>query len=175
MADQLRILRKGLQRVLLLEESCDAVGVGHDARLVPLAFPQERALGVPPQHDLRPVGVPHHHQGIDLAVQRPDVVNSAVRGDRIEGRAEVTVADRARHDADLTAVEISKLRGGHPHGNRPADLLAGEVRTEGTVRLGEPAAHIATQTHPTGHQLGQRGDLNQLGTACLDIRIHTEA
>src|SRR5207244_2963396 len=109
------------------------------------------ALAIPAHHHFRPVFVPHHRDRIEPAIQGTVLVDAAPAGLRLKRRALVSLA--LGHHRDLRARVIRKSVRRDPARDSRLNFLPREVGTQRAVALRKPAADVAGEANPAGHDL----------------------
>src|SRR5439155_23151316 len=84
-------------------------------------------------------------------IQGAVLVDTAPAGLRLKGRTPVSLA--MGHDGDLRACVIRKSVRRDPARDGRLNFLPREVRAQRAVALGEPAADVAGEADPAGHDL----------------------
>src|SRR5262245_24917595 len=103
-SDQPGIICNLLHRGTLLKD------FEYPLRMVANGFRQllrhEGTLDIPPQHHLTATSIPHEGQRIELAVERPLLIDAASTALTLESRANIPRSLWIRHDDDLRAMTI---------------------------------------------------------------------
>jgi len=147
------MVRDPLDCGLLFENRHDLLGMSADGiRHVLLGV---RTGLVPPQHDLVMAGIPHEHQRIQPAIERPLVIDEAPAGLGLKGGAEKPFSLRIRHQCDLRAVQVGKCAGLQTTIDSAGDFLACKKGPQHAVRIGKPAADVAVEAGATRYRLRQ--------------------
>src|SRR6266545_4952114 len=100
-SDEVRMGDNGVDHCIGPKESAHSLSVHGDGRRK--GFTHEWALGIPTKHYMVMGGVPHQRQRIELAVQRPSLVDMTPATDRIKGGTQVSFSYGIRHEIDLRA------------------------------------------------------------------------
>jgi hypothetical protein len=117
-------------------------------------FPSEkRTFRIPAEHDLGVSGVPHEHQGIELAIERTLFVDTAGSAVRFKSRAMEPFSIRIRGEGHLAALRIGKGGGRESMGDGSSDFFLSEVRTQHAVGVRKPAANVTGATCAAGDEL----------------------
>jgi hypothetical protein len=105
--------------------------------------------------------VPHHGQGIEPTIQRPDLIDPAVVRLRIERRTHIPFAGRMAVDIDLAPSVIAERGGQQPMTDGGPNLVVGEIGSQETIGIGEATADVTGETDLARHVVPDSFNLNQ--------------